>query len=269
MRFSRDQRHPSWTRWGRGEPNRLIARSPGCHATEVGRVLVRLRWPTPTSRRRRDRHLSSREREEIFRGIAAGPTTRAIAVGMGRSASTVSPEIARNGGRSAYRAWDADAAAWQRARRPPRPLGWPPIRCCLARCRPGSARTGPRNRSRFGSAVDARTARGAESSTRRSTAPCSTPPARAGSTGVAAPALWPPGPPPPHRPPQRPGPRTAEDHDSHPRPTLRRRGPCRGRALGGDLVMGERPSAVATLVERRTRYLRVVALPDGYEADAG
>ena len=36
----------------------------------------------------------------------------------------------------------------------------------------------------------------------------------------------------------------------------------------GDLVMGKRPSAVATLVERNTRYVRVVALPDGYKADA-
>jgi IS30 family transposase len=36
----------------------------------------------------------------------------------------------------------------------------------------------------------------------------------------------------------------------------------------GDLVMRRRPSAVATLVERSTRYLRVVPLPDGYKADA-
>jgi len=36
----------------------------------------------------------------------------------------------------------------------------------------------------------------------------------------------------------------------------------------GDLVMGKRPSAVATLVERSTRYLRVVPLSRGYKADA-
>jgi IS30 family transposase len=36
----------------------------------------------------------------------------------------------------------------------------------------------------------------------------------------------------------------------------------------GDLVYGVRPSAVATLVDRATRSAMVVALPDGYKADA-
>ena len=36
----------------------------------------------------------------------------------------------------------------------------------------------------------------------------------------------------------------------------------------GDLVMGRRPSAVATLVERPSRYLRLVALPAGIKAPA-
>lgn len=35
----------------------------------------------------------------------------------------------------------------------------------------------------------------------------------------------------------------------------------------GDLVMGTRPSAVATLVERTSRYTAIVALPDGIKAE--
>ena len=36
----------------------------------------------------------------------------------------------------------------------------------------------------------------------------------------------------------------------------------------GDLVFAAHPSAVATVVDRATRYVMVVALPDGYQADA-
>jgi IS30 family transposase len=43
---------------------------------------------------------------------------RVIALSVGRAASTVSREIARNGGVRHYRASNADEAAWHRARRP-------------------------------------------------------------------------------------------------------------------------------------------------------
>ena len=36
----------------------------------------------------------------------------------------------------------------------------------------------------------------------------------------------------------------------------------------GDLLLGKRPSAIATLVERSSRFTQLVALPDGYKADA-
>jgi len=35
----------------------------------------------------------------------------------------------------------------------------------------------------------------------------------------------------------------------------------------GDLVMGRRPSAVGTLVERHSRFVQLFALPDGWRAD--
>jgi IS30 family transposase len=58
------------------------------------------------------------EREEISRGISAGQSFRAIARNLRRAVSTVSQEVARNGGRQRYRAADADVTAWDSARRP-------------------------------------------------------------------------------------------------------------------------------------------------------
>jgi IS30 family transposase len=62
--------------------------------------------------------LSFAEREEISRGLAAGRSLRAIAAGLGRSASTVSREVAAHGGRDRYRAAAADQRAWSQASRP-------------------------------------------------------------------------------------------------------------------------------------------------------
>jgi len=58
------------------------------------------------------------EREEISRGVAAGEPCQQIAARLGRSPSTVSRELTRNGGRRRYRAQAADAAAFRRAQRP-------------------------------------------------------------------------------------------------------------------------------------------------------
>lgn len=67
---------------------------------------------------RSERHLTGDEREEISRDTAAGEFAWQLARRLGRSASTVSREIARNGGRDRYRAASADAAAYARGRRP-------------------------------------------------------------------------------------------------------------------------------------------------------
>lgn len=51
--------------------------------------------------------LSSREREEISRGLAEGASVSVIASRIGRSRGTIAREIARNSGRSGYRAFSA------------------------------------------------------------------------------------------------------------------------------------------------------------------
>jgi IS30 family transposase len=61
-----------------------------------------------------------RDREEISRGLAAGESLRRIAAGLGRAPSTICREVAANGGRRAYRAVLADRQARRRARRPKR-----------------------------------------------------------------------------------------------------------------------------------------------------
>lgn len=72
----------------------------------------------PRARHRAERCLSAEEREEISRGIAARRSAREIARRLGRSHTTISREIARSGGRRCYRARFAEQEAWLRARRP-------------------------------------------------------------------------------------------------------------------------------------------------------
>ena len=62
--------------------------------------------------------LSLEEREEIALGIASGRSLTGIARGVGRPVSTVSREVARNGGRRRYRAVVAERATRRRACRP-------------------------------------------------------------------------------------------------------------------------------------------------------
>ena len=62
----------------------------------------------PPERTRSARCLSLVEREEISRGIAAGESLREVARRLGRSPSTISREVARNGGVKGYRATRAE-----------------------------------------------------------------------------------------------------------------------------------------------------------------
>jgi IS30 family transposase len=62
-----------------------------------------------------------KEREEIRAGLERGENFTAIAGLIGRVVSTVSREVAANGGRHGYRAWQAHRDAGRRARRPKAP----------------------------------------------------------------------------------------------------------------------------------------------------
>ncbi|MFC9426247.1 helix-turn-helix domain-containing protein [Streptomyces sp. NPDC056987] len=69
------------------------------------------------------RRLAAEERGDIEAGLAEGLPYAAIARRLGRPTSTVSREVARNGGPGAYRAEHADRAGdWRRRHRPPRPV---------------------------------------------------------------------------------------------------------------------------------------------------
>jgi IS30 family transposase len=84
----------------------------------IRRAVLALSRPAPRERKRAALRLSPAEREEISRGLVAGLSLRQIAGRLGRSPSTVSREVARNGGRRVYRACRADRAALRRACRP-------------------------------------------------------------------------------------------------------------------------------------------------------
>src|SRR5215469_16021173 len=65
--------------------------------------------------------LTLADREEITIGLHAGQSFTAIAARLGKAASTVSREVAANGGRAGYRAWRAHQRAREQARRPKTP----------------------------------------------------------------------------------------------------------------------------------------------------
>lgn len=107
-----------WSRMRAGHAVKPTARSLGLSTSTVRTYLLRCGGIRPVPRHRAAGRLSFEEREEISRGLAADRSLRAIAAGLGRSPSTISREVASNGGRRRYRAATADQHAWARATRP-------------------------------------------------------------------------------------------------------------------------------------------------------
>jgi len=116
--YSAEQKELMWDRWQAGDSLHDIASLFDRHHSSVRGLLERTGGIRPPARRRSRLALTLAEREEISLGMTAGQSLRSIAASLGRSPSTVSRELKRNGGPRGYRASQADGAAWDRARRP-------------------------------------------------------------------------------------------------------------------------------------------------------
>lgn len=117
-RLSSEQKERIWNGWRSGESMSHLGRELGKDPATIFGVLKVSGGIAPRERIRSERTLSIQDRETISRGLAAGDSLHAIARSIGRSPSTISREVARNGGRKRYRALVADQAAWNNARRP-------------------------------------------------------------------------------------------------------------------------------------------------------
>ena len=116
--YTDSQKALMWDRWQKGESMHDIARLFDRHHPSIRRILTENGGIRPRQKKRSSLALTLAEREVISRGLAIQLSMREIASQLGRSPSTVSREIQRNGGYASYRASAADEAAWQRALRP-------------------------------------------------------------------------------------------------------------------------------------------------------
>jgi transposase, IS30 family len=118
-----EQRQLAWRLKARGLSLREIGPQVGCSHQGVA-LIVRHASRRPV---RRDGwvpgpgRLTLADREEITIGLHAGQSFTVIAARLGKAVSTVSREVAANGGRGAYRAWRAHQRAREQARRPKTP----------------------------------------------------------------------------------------------------------------------------------------------------
>lgn len=249
-----------------GLPSRVIGKEIGRSHRAVWGEIARSRRPVVPEPVRSPLRLSFAEREEVSRGLAGGESLRSIARRLGRSPSTISREVVANGGRRRYRACRADKAAVGRARRP-KPsklascdrlravvegkleLRWSPAQISgwLVEEFPDDPEMRVSHETIYVSLfVQARGALRKELTRYL----------RSGHTS------------------RRPRGHTVMNGQGQLRGTLNireRPAEAADRAVPGhwegDLLMGKRMHAMATLVERKTRFVMLIALPDGHAAD--
>src|SRR2546421_752635 len=244
-----------------------IGRRLGMPKRTVSKYLQRMGGVRPRARRRAECCLTPAEREEISRGVARGESARAIGRVLGRSHTTISREINRCGGRRRYRAHVAERSAWERARRPratklevcpelralvierlgqdhsPQQIsGW------LRLAHPDDEQMQVSHETIYRALYVQARGSLARELTRNLRIRRQKRYARAHSNrgqGLG---------------------RIAEMVMISERPPEVSEGAVPGH-WEGDLLMGPRDSAIATLVERRTRYCQLVALPEGTTAE--
>jgi IS30 family transposase len=119
-RFSEEDQQTIWDMREAGVPVKRIAKHLERQNCSVRKFIAGHGGQRPTDRQRSELRLSLEEREEISRGLAAGLSIRSIAEELDRSPSTVCREVNANGGRRKYRALQADRDAERRALRPKR-----------------------------------------------------------------------------------------------------------------------------------------------------
>jgi len=256
-----------------GWTTRLIAKEIGRGHNAVAKHLRIMRRPPSAVRRppapapvRSALRLSLSEREEISRGLAGGESLRSIARRLARSPSTISREVVANGGRRRYRACRADKLAVRRLRRPkPAKLAtcprlravveaklleyWSPqqISGWLLKTFPADPEMRVSHETIYLSLfVQSRGALRKELTRYL----------RSGHTT------------------RRPKGHSVMNGQGQLRGTLNireRPAEAEDRAVPGhwegDLLFGSRMKAIATLVERKTRFVMLIALPNGHRAD--
>jgi IS30 family transposase len=249
-----------------GWTTRLIAKEVGRGHGVVAKHLRVMRRPPVLESVRSTLRLSLSEREEISRGLVSGESLRAIARRLGRSSSTISREVAANGGRRRYRACPADKAAVRRLCRP-KPsklaacrrlravveakleLRWSPqqISGWLVETFPDDPEMRVSHETIYLSLFVQ--SRGA---LRKELTRC----LRSGHST------------------RRPRGYSVMNGQGQLRGTLNireRPAEANDRAVPGhwegDLLMGKRMRAIATLVERKSRFVMLIALPNGHAAD--
>ena len=118
VRLTREERLEVRRLISKGSSFAEAAAAARCSTKTVQRLLGSVGGMPARRATRAKLRLSLAEREEISRGLGGEESYRAIARRLDRAPSTISREVSGNGGRRRYRAVRADASAYQKAGRP-------------------------------------------------------------------------------------------------------------------------------------------------------